>query len=169
MLSLGRFLALLALLPAASAALGQAVSLTIHIGKTEPQPVTGLPFSADQSIRIVQQLPNSITLTQEMKGRVYRSTNGLERFEGALVPNDLAVPNPMTMTYVIDPVQHTAVRWTTNSKIATLTHIPPNGTVTVSFLLAACNRRPGTDQSGECHNNGTRPSNPDKLLLVGEK
>ncbi len=170
MLSLGRFLALLALFPAASAALGQAVSLTIHIGKTEPQPVTGLPFSADQSIRIVQQLPNSITLTQEMKGRVYRSTNGLERFEGALVPNDLAVPNPMTMIYVIDPVQHTAVRWTTNSKIATLTHIPPNGTVTVSFLplpRATAGQGPINPENVTTTELGRQTR--DKLLLVGER
>ena len=94
MLSLGRSLALLALLPTASAALGQTASLTIRIGKAEQPVITGLPFSADQSVRTVQQLANGITLTQKMKGRVYRSTNGLERLEGTLVATDPAATNP---------------------------------------------------------------------------
>jgi tetratricopeptide (TPR) repeat protein len=168
--SLGRSLALLALFPTASAALGQAVSLTIHVGKAEQPVVTGLPFSADESVRIVQQLPNGITLTQEMKGRVYRSTNGLERLEGTLVAADLAVPNPTTMIYVIDPVQHTAVRWTTNSKTATLTHIPPNGTVTVSFLplpRATAGQGPINPENVTTTELGHQTR--DKLLLVGER
>lgn len=112
---------------------GQA-SLTIISNKAE-RPVTGLPFSADMTVRTVQQLANGVNITHDVKGRVYRSSQGVERWEGTAVLADTAMPQPATLVWVVDPVQHTAVNWNTNSKTAFTNHLlPPNGTAVVKFL-----------------------------------
>jgi hypothetical protein len=71
-------------------AMGQA-SLTIISNKAE-RPVTGLPFSADMTVRTTQQLANGVNITHEVKGRLYRSSQGVERWEGTAVVSDAAIP-----------------------------------------------------------------------------
>ena len=132
MRSPGPSLALLALVTIPCAALGQ-VSMSIQMNKAE-KPVIGLPFSADQSVRSVQHLANGVALTHQIKGRVYRSADGVERFEGTPVTTDASQPNPTTLVWIIDPVKHTAMSLNTNLKTAMLTHLPENATVTVRFL-----------------------------------
>jgi tetratricopeptide (TPR) repeat protein len=168
MRNFGLSMALLVLSVTNSTAFGQ-VMLTIRHGKTE-QPVTGLPFSADESVRIVQQLANGVTLSHEMKGRVYRSTQGVQRFEGTLVGTDPAKPQPGTVVWVVDPVEHTALSWNTNSKIATLTYIPADGMATVRFLPEP--RASGSDREIQPDNLTTTDlghQTRDKLRLVGKR
>jgi len=111
---------------------GQA-SLTIVSNKPE-RPVTGLPFSADMSVRTVQQLSNGTAITHEVKGRIYRSSQGVQRWEGTPVASDAATPQPGTLVWVVDLGQHTAVNWTTANKTAWMNHLPANGTAVVQFL-----------------------------------
>ncbi|MGA7318524.1 MAG: hypothetical protein WBX22_31675 [Silvibacterium sp.] len=168
MRNFGTPMVFLALSLTTCAALGQA-SITIRIGKAEG-PVTGLPFSADQNVRTFQQLGNGVTLTHEMKGRIFRSTNGRQRFECTLVATDPSLPNPTTMVWLLDPVLHTALSWNTNSKIAMLTHIPANASVTVRFLPEP--RAPGGDQKLQPEDAMTTDlghQTRDKLLLVGKR
>jgi hypothetical protein len=66
------YLGVAALCVSSYLAMGQA-SLTIISNKVE-RPVTGLPFSADMTVRTVQQLANGVNITHEVKGRVYRSS-----------------------------------------------------------------------------------------------
>jgi hypothetical protein len=116
------------------------VSLNIVADKAE-QPVTGLPFMADESVVAAQQLDNGVTIRHEMKGRVYRCSQGFERIEGTPVAADPGQPEPATVVWVIDPVKHTALNWNTHLKTATLTHLPAGGGASV--VLLAKPRIPG--------------------------
>src|SRR5664280_1124649 len=127
-----RSVAILALSVAWCAAIGQ-VSMSVENNKPD-KPITGLPFTADQRIRTVQHLANGITLTHEMRGRIYRSSTGLERSEATLVTTDNASKPPVTLASSIDRSQHTVICLHVQSKFATITHVPANRTVTVSFL-----------------------------------
>ena len=132
MRNIGQSLALLALSTVSYAALGQA-SLSIQNGKPE-KPVVGLPFSAVQSVRLAERLGNVMTLTREIKGRIDRSADGVERLEGTAVPIDFALPNRTTQVWIVDRAKHTAVLLDSKLKTATVTHLPADATVTVSFL-----------------------------------
>jgi len=130
--NLGLSLTLLVLLTIPCAAFGQA-SMSIQMNKAE-KTVVGLPFSADQSVRSVQHLANGMALIHQIKGRVYRSADGVERFEGTAVTTDASQPSPTTLVWIIDPMKHTAMSLNTNLKTAMLTHLPENAAVTVRFL-----------------------------------
>jgi hypothetical protein len=86
------------------------------------------------TVRTEQQLADGVNITHEVKGRVYRSSQGVERWEGTAVATDAAMSQPATLVWVVDPVQHTAVNWNTNFKTAFTNHLPPNGTAVVKFL-----------------------------------
>lgn len=128
----GQLLALLALVSFCHVISGQ-VSITIQNGKPE-KPVVGLPIIADQSVRIVTHLANGMAVTRELKGRIYRSADGLERYQGTVVSTDPANPSPTMMAYIIDRVKRTAVLLNSKLLTATTQHLPDNATVTISFL-----------------------------------
>ena len=131
MRNIGPSLALLALLTTGHA-IGQ-LSTTIQMNKPE-KPVVGLPFSADQSVRIVQHLANGMPLTHEIKGHIYRSADGLERYDGTIPSTDPAHPDPTTMIYILDRVKRTGVLLNSRLKTATVETLPTTATVSVSFL-----------------------------------
>jgi hypothetical protein len=124
-------LALLALLTA-SVAPGQ-VSMTVQPNHPET-PILGLPFSADQDVRTVQHLADGTALTQEVKGHVYRSADGVERFDGTLVSNDPNAPESALQALILDRARHTSILLNSRLKTATVQDFPANATVTVSFL-----------------------------------
>lgn len=113
-------------------AIGQ-VSISIQNGKPE-KPVVGLPITAEQSVRTVMHLANGMAVTRELKGRIYRSTDGMERYEGALVSTDPANPTPVMQAFIIDRVKRTAILLNSKLLTATIQHLPADATVTISFL-----------------------------------
>jgi len=125
-------IAVLALCLTCSAAMGQ-ISMSVEMNKPD-KPITGQPFSADQRIRTVQHLANGITVTHEMTGRIYRSSTGLERSEATLVTTDKTGKPPVTLASIIDRSERTVTILHIQSKFATITHVPANRTVTISFL-----------------------------------
>jgi hypothetical protein len=130
----------LAAVSVASISASGQVSLNIVTDKAE-QPVAGLPFMADESVVAAQQLDNGVTIRHEMKGRVYRSSQGCERIESTPVVAEPGQPEPATVVWVIDPVKHTALNWNTHLKTAALTHLPAGGGASV--VLLAKPRVPG--------------------------
>jgi hypothetical protein len=124
-------IALLALF-AANVASGQ-VSLSVQMNKPETA-ILGLPFSAEQDVRTVQHLANGTALTQEIKGHIYRSADGVERFDGTAVATNPNAPEPSLQALIIDRARHTSILLISKLKTATLQDLPANATVTVSFL-----------------------------------
>jgi hypothetical protein len=98
------------------------------------KPVTGFPYSADQTIRVEQVLANGTTLHHEIKGHIYRTSDGVERYDGVIPSTNPASPDPTTMVYIIDRTKHTSVLLNSKLKTATLDHQPADSTVTVNFL-----------------------------------
>jgi len=136
------YLALLAL-STALCTTGYAVaqmSMSIQTGKPE-NPVVGLPFTADESVRTVQHLANGMSLNHQMKGHLYRSADGVDRIETTVDSTDPAKPGSTTMVYIVDRAKHTATLLNSTLKTATVTRLPPNATVAVSFLAQP--RTPG--------------------------
>lgn len=122
-------IASLVLLAVGHAAMGQ-VSMSIQMNKPQ-DPVIGLPFSADQSVRTVQHLADGTPLTSELKGHVYRSAAGIERYDGVLVSSNA---DAATQIYILDRAKHTAVLLNTKLKTATIEHLPPTASVSIRFL-----------------------------------
>jgi tetratricopeptide (TPR) repeat protein len=109
------------------------VSITMQSGKPQ-KAVVGLPFSADQNIRCVQHLSNGMPLTHQMSGHVYRSADGLERYDGTFPSTDSTHPEPGTLAVILDPVKHIYTLLNSALMTASVTHTPENTTVTVAFL-----------------------------------
>lgn len=123
-------LAVVALTAVSHVALAQ-ISIIIKTGNPA-KPIIGLPFTADQSVRLVQHYANGMAITHEVKGRVYRTAEGVERFDGTFADSTQA--GTATMAYIIDPVNKTALLLNSRSKTALLTHLSDNSTATVAFL-----------------------------------
>jgi len=126
-----RFLAGLSLAFVSHVVLGQA-SMSIQMNKPEA-PVIGLPFSADQSVSMVQHLANGMELKSEIKGHVYRSAAGIERYDGVMPPTPDR-PDPDTLAYIIDRAKRSVVLLNLKLKTATVEQLPENATVSVTFL-----------------------------------
>ncbi len=129
--NLCRSLAVLALGVISHAAMGQ-VSMSIQMNKPEA-PVIGLPFGADQRVSTVQHLANGTLLKSEIQGHVYRSADGVERYDGVM-PLTSDHPDPTTMVYILDRTKHIAVLLNLKLKTATVEHLPADATVSVKFL-----------------------------------
>jgi hypothetical protein len=122
----------LALLVAVAPASGQ-VSMSIQRSRPEP-PVIGLPFTADQTVRIVRHLANGMPVTREIKGHLARTADGVERFDGIIPPTDPDHPDPTTMVYLIDHGKHTATLLNSRLMTATVTQLPADATISINFL-----------------------------------
>ena len=109
------------------------VSISFHMGKQDI-PVVGLPFSADETVRVHRFLANGMPVTQEVKGRVFRSAEGLERYEATFPSTDAAQPEPNTLIYILDHTKHTAIVLNTRLKTATRQDIPPNASTEVKIM-----------------------------------
>ena len=111
------------------------MSLSITKGKAAPV-VTGLPFSAEQSVSTVQEM-NGVRMTHASKGRLSRSGTGQERVEMTPVASDPTAPEPGTVVYLLDPVEHTATFWSTKTKIAIMQRLPADAAVTLRAMPGA--------------------------------
>lgn len=144
------------------------VSMSIQMNKPQ-KPIVGLPFCADQKVRMVQHLANGTPVTTNMTGHVYRSASGVERYDGVAPSTDPSHPDPVTMVYIVDPLKHTATFLNSRVMTATVQALPDNATVSIKFLALASrfqNRliQPqdivktdlGTRSEGMLHLNGAR-------------
>jgi hypothetical protein len=122
--TLGGAAALALVLVAAQALLAQGPGRSMTGGRfsdfrTGP-PVTGAPYSATRTITHVQKLSDGTTIThttvikeaRDSSGRLYRET--LPETPG----------RDFTSFSVFDPVSRVAIRWSSNTKQASLTHLP---------------------------------------------
>jgi hypothetical protein len=107
--------------------------MSVQMNKPET-PVLGLPFSADQDVRTVEHLADGASITHEIKGHVYRSADGVERFDGTAVLTDPNAPEPAQQALIVDLAKHSSVALNSKLKTATVQALPPNAGVTVSFL-----------------------------------
>lgn len=89
-------------------------------------PVTGQPYSAVQVHRTKQTLADGTNITHAGHHSVYRDSAGRVRVELRLPNPQKEQPDPV-MVFVLDPVAHTMLTWSTGSKAAkaaTLIRIP---------------------------------------------
>jgi tetratricopeptide (TPR) repeat protein len=127
-----QILAAFVLLTVSHLAAGQ-VSMSIQMNKPQ-KPVIGLPFSADQTVRLVQHLDNGMAITSEMKGHVYRAADGVERYDGGTVSSDSSHSDTATTIWLIDRGNHSATLLNTKLKTATVESLPATATVSINFL-----------------------------------
>ena len=151
MRKLGRVLSLVALAIFSHAAFGQA-TMSITPGKAEKS-VIGLPFIADQSVHLVQHYANGMALTHEVSGHVYRSADGVERFDGSFPSTDPAHPEPVEMALIVDRNKHIIISMNSKLKTATITHLPDVATVSIRFFAL-----PNATVAGSTK--ATSPENP---------
>ena len=116
-------------------AIGQ-VSMSIQMNKPQ-KPIAGLPFCADQTVQVVQHLANGTPLTTEVKGHVYRSAAGMERYDGLMPSSDSTHPEPLTMVEIVDPFKHTVTLLNSRLMTASVQPLPDNATVSIKFLPLA--------------------------------
>lgn len=109
------------------------LSTSIQIGKPD-KPIVGSPYTADQTVTIVRHLPDGIPVTQTVRGRICRSADGVERYEGAYPSTDPAHPGPVTIAYILDRTKHTSITLNSNLKTATRQALPDPAAITVSLL-----------------------------------
>jgi len=128
LLSFAVVLSFVLVLPASSQ-----VFTSIQMGKPD-KPIGGLPFTADQTVRITRHLPDGILVTREMHGHICRSADGVERYEGTFPSTDSAHPGSTTMVYILDRVKHTSILLNSTLKTAARAMLPDPATVTVTFL-----------------------------------
>lgn len=106
--------------------------MSIQMNRPE-SPVIGLPFSADQKVSTVRYLANGALLKSEIKGHIYRSAAGIERYDGVM-PSTPDHPDPTTMVYILDRAKHSAILLNLKLKTATVEYFPTDATVSVRFL-----------------------------------
>lgn len=140
MQSIGKSLAFLALMAATRPALTQA-NLTIQNHKPE-SPTLNLPYTADYDVSSVQHLADGTTIVRHITGHAARSSAGVERLEGTAIQNNPNANAPGTQIWILDRTQHTAILLNTKLKTATLTRLPPDATVAVSFTPTSPGQQP---------------------------
>ena len=165
-MNLGQPLAILAL-SFATSAFGQA-AFSVENKKPE-KPIVGQPFSADQVIRTVQHLTNGVTLTKQMTGHIYRSSAGLERSEATPDSTDPEATKPVTLAWIVDRTEHTAVLVHVQSKFATITHLPPDSTVHFGFLVQPGDNLPEQFRPGKAETAELGQRIQDGLVMVGKR
>jgi hypothetical protein len=84
---------------------------------------TGAPYSATRTITRVQKLDNGTTITHTEVIKEARDSQGRTYMER--VPETTgAGASTRTFTRVFDPVNHVSISWSSNSKQATVFHLP---------------------------------------------
>jgi tetratricopeptide (TPR) repeat protein len=132
MQSCTKYFAVVTLIFATSGATSQ-IATTFQIGKPDT-PTLGLPYTADQTIHIVQHLGNGLVVTHDVTGRLARNADGVERYEGTFPSTDPAHPGSTTIACIIDRYHRTSITLNTTRKTATRQSLPAVATVTVQVL-----------------------------------
>ncbi len=93
------------------------------------QASTGEPYSALRKSTHVQKLADGTTITQESSRKEARDSNGRTYHESRIeIPAQaMGLTSGFTIFNVFDPVNCTQITWTSNSKEATVIHMPTPG------------------------------------------
>jgi hypothetical protein len=109
----------------ASAGHGQIVSgVVASVSADVSQGLKNLPYSATRKTTLVQKLADGTTITQQTSTKEARDSQGRTRTETK--PFGLTNSSQVDFTHVSvnDPIARTWITWTTQSKQATLMHLP---------------------------------------------
>jgi hypothetical protein len=163
-------LPLLVLTIAATTSAVSQANLNIQNKKPET-PVLNLPYTADYDVRSVQHLADGTTIVRHISGHAVRSSAGIERLEGTLVPSTPGSNTPTTQIWILDRTQHTAILLNTKLKTATLTRLPPDATATVGFLPATPGQTPAQNlaKPQDMTTDNLEPRTQDGIALVGRR
>jgi hypothetical protein len=82
------------------------------------------PYTMTSKTTTVQKLVNGVTMTRETTMKTAVDSSGRRYIE-----QQMTTPSALVITHVIDPVNHTTMTWTSNSKIVNLTHMPDPSTL----------------------------------------
>ena len=107
--------------------------MALQVGKPD-QAVVGLPLSADETVRTVRHLANGTVATKEIKAHVYRSADGVERYEGIFPSTDPAQQEATELVFIIDHAKHNSILLNSRLKTATIQSLPQNAGVVISLL-----------------------------------
>jgi len=75
-----------------------------------------------------------MAVTREMKGHLYRSATGLERYDGDMPSTDPAHPEPVTMAFILNREKHTSVLLNYTLKTAVTGNLPAEASILVNLL-----------------------------------
>ncbi len=114
---------------------GRGFRHSARFGEFHGKVTTGAPYSATRTITRVQKLDNGTTIThtevvkeaRDSEGRTYR-----ERLPAATAAG--SGTRTRSFVRVFDPVNHVAISWSSNSKQATVVHLPDASRSRRSFL-----------------------------------
>jgi hypothetical protein len=84
---------------------------------------TGAPYSATRTITHVQKLDNGTTITHTEVVKEARDSEGRTYMERVPETTGAGASN-RTFVRVFDPVNHVSISWSSNSKQATVVHLP---------------------------------------------
>ncbi len=84
---------------------------------------TGAPYSATRTITHVQKLENGTTITHTEVVEEARDSEGRTYMERVPETTRAGASN-RTFVRVFDPVNHVSISWSSNSKQATVVHLP---------------------------------------------
>jgi len=105
-------------------------------------PVTGAPYSAVRTTTHVQTLANGGTITHTSQEKEARDSNGRTYF--ATVPNAAeGAAGARSFVRVFDPVGRESISWSSNSKSATVVHLPDASQFQRRGMADGANGRPG--------------------------
>jgi hypothetical protein len=95
------------------------------LGEFHGQVTTGAPFSATRTITHTQTLTDGTTITHTETIKEARDSQGRTFTERLpLAPTGGEGPLSRSFVHVFDPVSHTSTMWSTDSKQATVVHLP---------------------------------------------
>lgn len=92
------------------------------------QGMTGMPYTATRKTTHVQKLADGTTITRENTAKEARDSNGRTYHENRMeLPSGATGRDAFSFVNVFDPVNRVQMSWTTNSKQATVFHLPEPG------------------------------------------
>jgi hypothetical protein len=90
-------------------------------------PVTGAPYSALRTTTHVQTLANGSTVTHTNQVKLARDSSGRTYMEELPSTTETGRGAARSFVRVFDPVSRTTTSWSSNSKQATVVHLPEEG------------------------------------------
>ena len=92
--------------------------------------MTGMPYTATRKTTRVQKLADGTTITRENTEKEARDSNGRTYHENRIeFPAGTAEQTGFSVVTIFDPVNRVTINWNTNSKQATVFHMPEPGQV----------------------------------------